>query len=82
MSPQTNCNCTMVCGLGLCHFQQYFSYIVVALLVEETKASAENHQPATSYRYIYHILYHINLVIDGNKIHIFICDSHGLHTGM
>jgi len=28
MSPQTNCNCTMVCGLGLCHFQQYFSYIM------------------------------------------------------
>lgn len=28
MSPQTNCNCTMVSGLGLCHFHQYFSYMV------------------------------------------------------
>ena len=33
----------------LCHFQQYFSYIVAVLLVEETGVPGENHRPAASH---------------------------------
>jgi len=29
------------------HFQQYFSYIVAVLLVEETGGSEKNHRPVT-----------------------------------
>jgi len=34
----------------LCHFQQYFNYIMaVNLLVEETRVPGENPQPVTSH---------------------------------
>jgi len=37
-------------------FQQYFSYIVVVLLVEETEISRENHRPAEITDKLYHIM--------------------------
>ena len=39
----------MVYGV-LLHFQQYFSYIVVSFIGEETGVPKENHRPVASHR--------------------------------
>jgi hypothetical protein len=65
----------------VCLFQQYFSYIMVVLLMEEARGPGENHRPVASHwqtlshNFVHHVLIEIRthnktnkLFVDTNKL--------------